>query len=167
MKPRRGEKPPQSSNSRSHSCLGVRSQEGQLREAIRSSAACLVSTRRLMRLPPCGTTRPWDMCVLHARFIPSSLTYFFPLSSITDLSGGLRRKVEDCPSSAMQSDVDATDGSPSASARITRSALVGSEGLLSSEARIAIEPFHRSFGSVTKQMLLKCRSLALAAITRR
>src|SRR5947208_2834817 len=54
MKPVRGEKLPFESISRSQTCRGVRSQEGQSRDCDLISAERLLETVRSINLPPCG-----------------------------------------------------------------------------------------------------------------
>src|SRR3954467_11913249 len=57
MNPVSGEKLPFESISRSQSCRGVRSQEGQSRDWALISLPRLVETVRSMSLPPCGGFR--------------------------------------------------------------------------------------------------------------
>src|SRR6185295_7634866 len=57
MNPFKGEKPPFVSSSRSQNWRGVRSQEGQSREAALSSAARSGAARRSISSPPCGAMR--------------------------------------------------------------------------------------------------------------
>src|ERR1700758_1345367 len=57
MKPRKGEKPPLSSNSTSHTWRLVRSHDGHSFEWALSSAARDDCAIRLTRSPPCGAIR--------------------------------------------------------------------------------------------------------------
>src|SRR5208337_4849158 len=61
MNPRRGEKPPFKSSSRSQSCRGDKSQDGHSRDAACNSALRPGAARRLTSSPPWGGFRWSDI----------------------------------------------------------------------------------------------------------
>src|ERR1051325_8376287 len=79
MKPRSGENPPFNSNSRSHNCRGVKSQETKLRESSCRSAARWDRTIRLFNSPQCGGVSV--NCKVRVSFVFLKVKRVWPLRS--------------------------------------------------------------------------------------